>query len=222
MHQLDSSTDLILPGLTNEPSWPTLRAHLLEMTVQTGEHPLERLYTAATVGSLHGCTDKAAVLEWRLLDRTPRERGPLPWLFGPPRAVRDHPTWGAYLAARSQLVEDLTGQVHRRAIQQNTPPIWAPDGSRLPAALIGSVAVWRAAVGVDPDDRRPTGPAQFQLETGQWQQRLDRRITENEPPAKPWASGKDQDARPPRRRMQPSQSPGRSLPRNTAPPGLGR
>jgi hypothetical protein len=31
--------DQIVPELTSEPSWPTLRAHLLALAAETGEHP---------------------------------------------------------------------------------------------------------------------------------------------------------------------------------------
>jgi hypothetical protein len=52
-----------------------------------------------------------------------------------------------------------------------------PHGSSLGAALIGEVAVWRAANGVDPHDRRPTGPEQLPTASAEWQQHLDRSIT---------------------------------------------
>ena len=31
--------DQYIPGLTNEPAWPTLRAHLLSLAAETGQHP---------------------------------------------------------------------------------------------------------------------------------------------------------------------------------------
>jgi hypothetical protein len=52
-----------------------------------------------------------------------------------------------------------------------------PQGSSLSAALIGEVAVWRAANGVHPHDRRPTGPEQLPTPSAEWQQHLDRSIT---------------------------------------------
>jgi hypothetical protein len=42
--------------------------------------------------------------------------------------------------------------------------------------LIGEVAVWRAANGSDPHDRRPSGPAQLQTLRALWQRDLDRRM----------------------------------------------
>jgi hypothetical protein len=44
---LDGQADRIVPELTSEPSWPTLRAHLLALAAETGEHPLLHLQIAA-------------------------------------------------------------------------------------------------------------------------------------------------------------------------------
>jgi hypothetical protein len=43
--ELDQA-DQYIPGLTTEPAWPTLRAHVLSMAAETGEHPLLHLVTA--------------------------------------------------------------------------------------------------------------------------------------------------------------------------------
>jgi hypothetical protein len=63
--------------------------------------------------------------------------------------------------------------------------VWAPPGSHLTAAVVGEVAVWRAAVGIDPQDHRPTGPGRLQIASALWQQHLDRRITHpgDDPPS---------------------------------------
>ena len=45
--ELDQA-DQYIPGLTDEPAWPTLRAHLLTLAAETGEHPLRHLQTAAS------------------------------------------------------------------------------------------------------------------------------------------------------------------------------
>jgi hypothetical protein len=63
---LDSQADQIVPDLTSEPSWPTLRAHFLALAAETGEHPLLHLQTAAAGRELHTAEDMAAVLDWRL------------------------------------------------------------------------------------------------------------------------------------------------------------
>ena len=66
VEMLDSRADQVVPELTNEPSWPTLRAHLLALAAETGEHPLLHLHTAAAGRELHTAADMAAVLDWRL------------------------------------------------------------------------------------------------------------------------------------------------------------
>ena len=55
--------DQIIPGLSSEPSWPTLRAHLLTLAAQTGQHPLLDLQTAADERDLRTAGDMAAVLD---------------------------------------------------------------------------------------------------------------------------------------------------------------
>jgi hypothetical protein len=178
VQMLDGQADRIVPELTSEPSWPTLRAHLLALAAETGEHPLIHLQTAATGRELHTAGDMAAVLDWRLPDPAPADPGPLPWLPGIPEALHDHHIWGEYLAKRSQLVIGLANQVRDCASQNSEQPVWAPPGSRPTAALLGDVAVWRAAVGIDPQDRRPTGAGQLQTAAALWQQHLDRNVAD--------------------------------------------
>ena len=105
----------------------------------------------------------AAVLGWRLPEPAPTDPGPFPWLSGIPAELHDHPVWREYLAKRSQLVTGLADHVRRHAAQDGTQPVWAPPGSHPNAAIIGDVALWRAVNGIDPRDRRPTGPGQLQL-----------------------------------------------------------
>ena len=75
--ELDQA-DRYVPGLTTEPAWPTLRAHLLDLAAETGEHPLRHLLTAASGRELRTADDMAAVLDWRLAALTPTDPGPLP------------------------------------------------------------------------------------------------------------------------------------------------
>jgi len=96
--------DKYLPGLNTEPAWPTLRAHLLALAAETGQHPLRHMLTAAAGRDLSIAGDMAAVLYWRLPALAPTNPGPLPWLPGIPPTLHAHPVWGAYLAKRSQLV----------------------------------------------------------------------------------------------------------------------
>jgi hypothetical protein len=181
--ELDQA-DQYVPGLTTEPAWPTLRAHLLALAAETGEHPLRHLLSAASGRDLKTAADMAAVLYWRLPALTPTNPGPLPWLPGIPAALQDHPVWGAYLAKRSLLVVDLARQVQDHACQSDAEPGWAPPGSHPSTALVREVAVWRAANGINPQDKRPTGGG-GQLETlpALWKQHLDRQIGRSADPA---------------------------------------
>jgi conjugative relaxase-like TrwC/TraI family protein len=173
---LDARADQVVPYLTNEPSWPTLRAHLLALAAETGEHPLLHLHAAAAGRELHTAGDMAAVLDWRLPEPAPTDPRPLPWLPSIPEALHDHPVWGEYLAKRSQLVIGLANQVRDCASQTSEQPVWAPPGSHPNLALLGEVAIWRAAAGIDPQDRRPTGAGQLQAAAALWQQNLDRDV----------------------------------------------
>jgi hypothetical protein len=134
--------DHYFPGLTTEPAWPTLRAHLLTLAAKTGEHPLRHLQTAASVRDLSTAGDMAAVLYWRLTPLAPTDPGPLPWLPGIPETLQAQPVWGPYLAKRSQLVVDLADQVQDHAYQIDGPSVWAPPGSHTSSALVGNIAVW--------------------------------------------------------------------------------
>jgi hypothetical protein len=176
VQMLDGRADQVVPHLTNEPSWPTLRAHLLTLAAETGEHPLLHLQIAAGGRDLRTAGDMAAVLDWRLPELAATEPGPLPWLPGVPTPLHDHPVWGEYMAKRSQLVTDLADRIRGHARQDATQPVWAPPGSRPNLAIIGEVAVWRAANGIHPSDRRPTGAAQLQTASALWQHHLDRTL----------------------------------------------
>jgi hypothetical protein len=175
VQMLDSRADQLVPHLTNQPSWPTLRAHLLTLAAETGEHPLLHLHTAATGRELHTAADMAAVLDWRLPEPPTCEEGPLPWLPGIPQALHDHPVWGEYLAKRSRLVINLADHV-RKAGQDGPQPIWAPPGSQHDVGIIAEVAVWRAANGIHPGDPRPTGAGQLQTASALWQDHLGRSL----------------------------------------------
>jgi hypothetical protein len=145
------------------------------LAAETGDHPVLHLQTAAA-GRENTAGDMAAVLDWRLPEPAPADRGPLPWLHGIADALHDHPVWGEYLAKRSQLVTVLANQIRGHAGQEETQPVWAPPGSRPNLAIIGEVAVWRAANGIHPNDRRPTGPGQLQTASALWQHHLDRSL----------------------------------------------
>jgi hypothetical protein len=166
-----------IPGLTTEPAWPTLRAHLLAVAAETGEHPLRHLLTAASGRDLRTADDMAAVLDWRLTALTPTNPGPLPWLPGIPPTLHADPVWGTYLAKRSQLVAELADQVQDHACRGDGPPAWAAAGSHLSTALVREIAVWGAANGINPQDPRPTGGGgDLDTAAALWKQRLDWQI----------------------------------------------
>jgi hypothetical protein len=70
--------DTYVSGLTDEPAWPTLRAHLIDLAAETGKHPLRHLYEAVSGRDLSTAGDMAAVLYWRLTALTTPKAGPLP------------------------------------------------------------------------------------------------------------------------------------------------
>ena len=96
--------DQYIPGLTREPAWPTLRAHLFALAAETGEHPLRHLLTAATGGDLGTADNMAAVLYWRLTALAPTDPGPLSWLPGIPETLHAHPVWGPTLPSDPNLL----------------------------------------------------------------------------------------------------------------------
>jgi hypothetical protein len=173
---LEDFANQLLPGLTDEPAWPTLRAHLL-LVAADGIDPHQRLQAACDAREVISAADRAAVLDWRLDDISLRggPDGPLPWLPRIPDRVAADPEWGPYLAARSQLVAQLADQVRRNTAAET--PSWAAQlHTLLPAELITELQVWRAATQVEPGDQRPTGPRQLDGSARIFQQRLEMRL----------------------------------------------
>jgi hypothetical protein len=98
---------------------------------------------AAGGRELDSADDRAAVLDWRLDDPGHHNacQSPLPWLPGIPQGLREHPVWGTYLAARSDLVRTLADQVGA-IITDTDPPAWATQyGTVLPSSVIEEVSV---------------------------------------------------------------------------------
>jgi hypothetical protein len=180
--ELDQA-DQYIPGLTAEPAWSTLRAHLLAVAADTGEHPLRHLLTVASGCDLRTAGDMAAVLDWRLTALTPADPGPLPWLPGIPSTLHADPVWGIYLTKRSQLIADLAEQVQDHVCHGEGPPVWAAAGEPS-TALVCEIAVWRAANGINPQDPRPTGGGgKLDTAAALWKQRLDPASRPFHPPA---------------------------------------
>ncbi|WP_197674719.1 AAA family ATPase [Pedococcus dokdonensis] len=181
---LQQAAETVAPGLTAEAAWPTLRAHLI-LLAATGPDPAQTLAQAVDGRELDSAADRAAVLDWRLDDTGLRNAGPGPLLWIPaiPPRLAQHPQWGPYLRQRAELVTDLAAQV--RADAQSAPtPAWAQQGAARPSpATLGDVAVWRAAMHVDQDDRRPTGAPLLQKAPARWQQRLNTAVVGDRTPA---------------------------------------
>ena len=191
VHRLDTGVDQIVPGLSDESAWPTLRAHLLLLGAH-GADPVTELRDAATERELTTAGDRAAVLDWRLDSSGLRNAGPgpLPWTPGIPARLKEDPRWGNYLAQRADLVATLSSQVRQQVTHQlahGTRPAWAQNGLRPDETAVADVEVWRAAMQVPPTDQRPTGPAQLGKAAATWQRRLTRRVVGDHSPAlKEW------------------------------------
>ncbi|WP_225730496.1 MULTISPECIES: MobF family relaxase [unclassified Nocardia] len=168
--RIDSAAEDLMPGLTQAGAWPVLRAHLAIITISTDRDgqprdPVTALAEAIAERDFDGVIDPAAVLDWRL-DQSGRHSsgaGPLPWLTGIPPVLEQHPVFGAYLTARSQLVITLTNTVvqETHAWTTATAPIWACPllaATRGDSALIADLTVWRVVRRIEDNDRRATGP----------------------------------------------------------------
>jgi hypothetical protein len=83
-------------------------------------------------------------------------------------------------------VTELANQVHHDATTSTTEgdlPSWAENGLRPDSSTIADVEAWRAAMGVETGDRRPTGPVQMQKAPARWQRGLNRRLAGDHTPA---------------------------------------
>jgi hypothetical protein len=211
--ELDQA-DQHLPGLTTEPAWPTLRAHLLALAAETGQqHPLRHMLAAASERDLRTAADMAAVPYWRLPELAPVDPGPLPWLPGIRQRSTTIPS-GGLPGQAIPLVADLANQIQDHACQADAQPIWAVPGSQLSTTLIGGIAVWQAANSIHPQDPRPTGVNQLETLPARWKQRLDRDIAgATNPPADARPDERQAAHTAPRRwhdgRQRPYQQPGR-------------
>ena len=96
-------------------------------------------------------------------------------------------------------MRDLRSQVAEQAAHAVELPAWARQGQGRPATdLLVDVAIWRAATGVDPADRRPTGPTQIGKAANRWQTALTARLAGNRTPAlTEWAARVRPDPHPP-------------------------
>ncbi len=182
---LDANAEQLLPGISDAPAWPTLRAHLLLLGAQD-INPLDRVRDAIDLREIASAYDVAAVISWRMDDSGLRNTtpGPLPWIPGIPEALADQPTFGAWLHQRSDLVAHLANQVREQAVTTGSDPAWVPAGVRRPSdQVIADVEVWRAAMQIEATDRRPTGPIQLSRAAVDWQHHLNQQIRQGTAPA---------------------------------------
>ena len=113
--ELDQA-DQYIPGLTDEPAWPTLRAHLLAWRPKPVSTHSATCMTAAAGRDLRTAGDMAAVLYWRLPELAPTR--PRSAALAPGHSRQRSmtiPSGGHYLAKRSQLVADLADQIQDHA-----------------------------------------------------------------------------------------------------------
>ncbi|MGB7447579.1 MAG: MobF family relaxase [Ornithinimicrobium sp.] len=184
LHRLDHAAEDLVPGLTDAPAWPTLRAHLT-LHAANGADPVNSLGAAIASRELDSAHDPAAVLGWRLDDTGLRNAGPapLPWIPAVPQTLTDNTTWGEYLTARAALVSTLATEVTQNATNSPTPP-WAQHGGPRPTDdLLTHISVWRAAQQIPDTDLRPTGPPQLDKAPALYQRHLREQITGNTDPA---------------------------------------
>ena len=182
---LEANAEHLVPGLTDAPAWPTLRAHLI-LDAARGTDPLAALQDAVAEGPLADAADIAAVLDWRLgaTGRHLGTAGPLPWLPHIPDQLTRHPDWAAYLQRRHDLVTTLAEQVRGDVVASTDRPAWLAGGITPPdPATLGDVAVWRAAHAIPDTDTRPTGDLQHSFVERRHQHLLDRRIVDHLAPA---------------------------------------
>jgi len=174
---IDVAAEAALPGLTAADAYPTLRGHLT-LAALDGADPADLLRAAVSNSrDLADARDVAAVLDWRL-DRTGTCPGPLPWLPAVPAALADDPDWGGYLRSRAEQVRALAAAVAARAHAwaPASAPAWASSLIDRAPRLLADLAIWRAANGITPTDRRPTGPALPGAAEAGAQRALDQRV----------------------------------------------
>jgi DNA primase catalytic core len=179
---LERAAEQAVPNVADEPAWPALRARLLLLRA-SGIDPVAQLLKEVDMRELDSAVDRAAVLGWRLDDTSYAGTRPLPWLPAIPQQLQQHQMWGGYLAGRAATVGELAQRL-RASVGAHQRPEWVgPVGSQPPLHLVEDIEVWRAAMAVSPDDRRPTGPVQRHKTARIWQRQLDEAMADGVTPA---------------------------------------
>lgn len=175
--RLDAIADAVIPQLSQREAWPVLRRNLSVLALR-GADPRELLTEALAKGGVSDAADPAAVLDHRIDPAGTHSSGigVLRWLPAVPAALAEDPTWGAYLARREKLVEDLAEEIRERARgwTNATAPAWARPLITVNPVLTAEIAVLRGATGVSEADTRITGARQFPVRTRGVQAALQR------------------------------------------------
>ncbi|MFZ2512152.1 MAG: MobF family relaxase, partial [Gordonia sp. (in: high G+C Gram-positive bacteria)] len=177
--ELADHTRQIDPRIVETSAWPVLRKHLATLELSPSGDATAALAAAYHSREIDSAADVAALLDWRL-DPTSghsAQQGPLPWLGSVPEHLpAEHVE---YLHRRAQLVTSLADELREASghWSTSTAPLWARPyvAAGADSALLGDLAVFRAAHGVSDSDSRPTGPAQPRTRTRKWQDALDER-----------------------------------------------
>jgi conjugative relaxase-like TrwC/TraI family protein len=175
--QIDARADAAVPGITDCPAWPALRAQLQRLVLE-GVDADQVLRDKAMLVRRNRTSDLAAILASRI-EANQRETGPLPWLPPVPRQLAEDDFWGRYFNRRHELIQRHGSAVRAAATSwtQQAAPAWAVPTLSDPN-LTRDLAVWRAAREIPDTDLRPTGPRANDRAGSQPQRRLDRRVAE--------------------------------------------
>ena len=178
--RLDAIADEVIPALSTREAWPVLRRNLAVLAL-SGADPHQLLVDTLAKGNVDDAADPAAVLDHRIDPAGTHSSGVgvLRWLPAIPTALADDPRWGDYLARREHLVDTLADAIRERARgwTNATAPAWARPLITVNRALTAEIAVFRAAVGAEEADTRPTGARQFPVRTRAVQALLQRHAT---------------------------------------------
>ena len=109
---LDAGADRIVDDLTEDPAWPTLRAHLILLAAHGGD-PLACLTAAAAGRELDTAGDRAAVLDWRLDDPNPTHHHCRSRRGRPAAVAARHPRRPAHRPDLGHLPGGASGPGHR-------------------------------------------------------------------------------------------------------------
>ena len=144
MAALEKAAEQAVPGLADEPAWPTLRARLLLLSA-AGIDPIAQLLSVVDTRELDSGVDHAAVLGWRLDDTGYPGLGPLPWLPVIPQHLQAHQMWGSYLTARAATVRELAERIRASANADQRPPWAGPGWGQPPSQVIEHVDIKQLA-----------------------------------------------------------------------------